>query len=86
MSDRSPTHFETVEPAGCVNSVPAWTCGAAVESLVPSQSFPEESVLVLVALLVGYAKSGSCGEAVFVDEAAERISTLDGRRRWMQDP
>jgi hypothetical protein len=34
---------------------------------------------------VGCAKSGSCGEAVFVDESAEPVSTLDDGRRWMQD-
>jgi hypothetical protein len=32
---------------------------------------------------VGCAKSGSCGEAIFVDESAEPVSTLNDGRRWM---
>ncbi len=33
----------------------------------------------------GVRKVGSCGEAVFMDESAEPISTLDGRQRWLHD-
>jgi hypothetical protein len=37
------------------------------------------------ALRVGCAKPGSCSEAVFVDEAAEAVSALDGGRWCMHD-
>src|SRR6266496_2474295 len=37
-------------------------------------------------LLVGCAKSGSCGQAVFMDESAEPVSALHGGRGWVQDP